>query len=91
MSLGRLHFYANRFDTAAGLWLAGAMVSGPARYAAWVVAVATEVTAPVVATERSAGLPCILSTCPSGWGRRRASGSYSKHSSSEGSHQRPAG
>ena len=64
---------------------------GPARYAAWVVAVAVEVAAPVVATRRSAGLPCILSTCPSGWGRRRASGSYFKDSSSEGSHHRPAG
>ena len=65
---GLIVVYLTAGAIAAGLWLAGAMVSGPARYAAWVVAVATEVIAPVVATRRSAGLPCILSTCQSGWG-----------------------
>jgi hypothetical protein len=38
------------------------MVSGPARYAGWVVAV--ELTAPVVATRRSAGLPLQLAHLP---------------------------
>src|SRR4029450_1642874 len=49
---------------AAGLWLAGALVSGPARSPAWAAAVATEVTAPVVATRRSAGLPLHLEHLP---------------------------
>jgi low temperature requirement protein LtrA len=61
---GLIIVYLTAGAIAAGLWLAGAMVSGPARYAAWVVAVATEVTAPVVATRRSAGLPLHLEHLP---------------------------
>jgi low temperature requirement protein LtrA len=61
---GLIVVYLTAGAIAAGLWLAGAMVSGPARYAAWVVAVATEVTAPVVATRRSAGLPLHLEHLP---------------------------
>jgi low temperature requirement protein LtrA len=61
---GLIVVYLTAGAIAAGLWLAGALVSGPARYAAWVVAVATEVTAPVVATRRSAGLPLHLEHLP---------------------------
>jgi low temperature requirement protein LtrA len=61
---GLIVVYLTAGGIAAGLWLAGAMVSGPARYAAWVVAVAVEVTAPVVATRRSAGLPLHLEHLP---------------------------
>jgi hypothetical protein len=61
---GLIVVYLTAGAIAAGLWLAGAMASGPARYAAWVVAVATEVTAPVVATRRSAGLPLHLEHLP---------------------------
>jgi len=52
---GLIVVYLTAGAIAAGLWLAGALVSGPARYAAWVVAVATEVTAPVVATSTPTG------------------------------------
>ena len=62
--MGSFVVYLTAGAIAAGVWLAGAMVSGPARYAAWVVAVATEVTAPVVATRRSAGLPLHLEHLP---------------------------
>jgi low temperature requirement protein LtrA len=61
---GLIAVYLTAGTIAAGLWLAGAMASGPARYAAWVVAVATEVIAPVVATRRSAGLPLHLEHLP---------------------------
>src|SRR4029453_16117064 len=61
---GVIVVYLTAGTIAAGLWLAGAMVSGPGRYAAWVVAVAVEVTAPVVATRRSAGLPLHLEHLP---------------------------
>ena len=52
---------------AAGLWLAGVMVSRPARYAAWVVAVGTEVIAPVVATRRSAAWGTEIRALPVSW------------------------
>jgi low temperature requirement protein LtrA len=61
---GLIVVYLTAGAMAAGLWLAGALVSGPARYAAWVAAVAVEVTAPVAATRRSAGLPLHLEHLP---------------------------
>jgi hypothetical protein len=61
---GLIVVYLTAGAIAAGWWVAGAMVSGPARYAGWVVAVAVELTAPVVATRRSAGLPLQLGHLP---------------------------
>jgi low temperature requirement protein LtrA len=58
---------------AAMLWLIGAVLPAPVRYACWAVAVAAEAAAPILATMRSAGLPSTSNTsqnasgCSSSW------------------------
>ena len=53
---------------AATLWLAGAVLPAPVRYACWAVAVAAEAAAPILATMRSAGLPLHLEHLPERFG-----------------------
>jgi low temperature requirement protein LtrA len=50
------------------LWLAGAVAPAPARYLCWVVAVAAEAAAPIMATMRSAGLPLHFEHLPERFG-----------------------
>jgi len=53
---------------AGALWLAGAVAPAPARYLCWVVAVAAEAAAPIMATMRSAGLPLHFEHLPERFG-----------------------
>ena len=53
---------------AATLWLAGAVLPAPVRYAFWAVAVAAEAAGPILATMRSAGLPLHLEHLPERFG-----------------------
>ena len=53
---------------AALLWLAGAFTPAPLRYLCWVLAVAGEAAAPILATARSAGLPLHLEHLPERFG-----------------------
>jgi low temperature requirement protein LtrA len=88
---GLIVVYLTAGAVAAGLWLAGAMASGPARYAAWVVAVAVEVTAPVVATRRSAGLPLHPEHLPERLGSTPSIRLLFQAQQFRRQHQRPAG